>query len=222
MVKESPKAQPEGVILLHGLARTKRSMRTLANFLRQQGYLVANVGYPSCCQAIPALAAACIPPALEELHRQGAGRIHFVTHSMGGILVRAYLKQQPCASLGRVVMLSPPNQGSELAEVLLQFSWFRWLFGPAGCQLGTGEASLPLQLGPVSSPVGIVTGNRSLGWLSARIFPGPNDGKVSVARAALEGMADFLVVPCGHAFIMHSQLVKKQVATFLATGQFAR
>lgn len=197
-------------------------MRTLANFLRRQGYLVANTGYPSCSHDVLALAAACIPQALEYLRRQGSGPVHFVTHSMGGILVRAYLNNHPCADLGRVVMLSPPSQGSELAEVLLRFPWFRWIFGPAGCQLGTGAASVPLQLGPANFPVGIITGNRSLGWLSPRIFPGPNDGKVAVARAMLEGMADFLIVPCGHAFIMHDQQVKKQVAAFLSQGRFAR
>lgn len=197
-------------------------MRTVADFLQGLGYLAVNIGYPSCSYDIQTLAATCLPSALEALRHKGVRQVHFVTHSMGGIVVRAYLKEHPCADLGKVVMLSPPNQGSELAEILSQFRWFRWLFGMAGCQLGTGVASLPLRLGPVSYPVGIITGNRSLGWLSSRIFPGPNDGKVSVARAALDGMTDLLVVPCGHAFIMHNKRVKQQIATFLETGRFAR
>lgn len=211
-----------GVLVLHGLARSRRSMRTVADFLQGLGYLVGNIGYPSCRHDIQTLAATCLPPALKAMRHKGVRQIHFVTHSMGGIVVRAYLKNNPCADLGNVVMLSPPNQGSELAEFLGQFRWFRWLFGPAGCQLGIGDASLPLRLGPVSYPVGIITGNRSLGWLSGRIFPGPNDGKVSVARSALEGMTDQLVVPCGHAFLMYNQQVKQHIATFLEYGRFAR
>ncbi len=65
-------------------------------------------------------------------------------------------------------------------------------------------------------------GDRSLGWLSARFFPGPNDGKVSVQRARLAGMADFLTVPFGHAFIMNHRQVKEQVVHFLRQGHFQR
>ncbi|WP_319588410.1 alpha/beta fold hydrolase [uncultured Desulfobulbus sp.] len=211
----------EGVILLHGLARTRRSMRPLAAYCKRQGYCVVNAGYPSRRHPIEILAQSVIPPAVAALRRQGVARIHFVTHSMGGILLRAYLAVQIPANLGRVVMLSPPNQGSELVDCLCRFAWFRLLFGPAGCQLGTAEEASPARLGPAAFPLGILTGNRPALGLS-RFFPGPSDGKVSVARAQLPGMADFLVLPCGHSLIMRHRLVQEQVTHFLVTGQFRR
>lgn len=196
-------------------------MAPVAAHLRQQGYAVVNVGYPSRRHPVETLARAALPPAVAELRRQGARTIHFVTHSMGGILLRSFLANQPLAELGRVVMLSPPNQGSELVDSLGGYRWFRWLFGPAGCQLGTDPTALPLRLGPLPAPVGILIGNRpglGLGWF----FPGASDGKVSVARAQLAGMADFLVLPYGHALIMRHRPVLVQVASFLATGRFQK
>lgn len=211
----------EGVILLHGLARTRRSMAPPAAYLKQRGYTVVNAGYPSRRAPIEILARSTLPPALDALRRQGIGVIHFVTHSMGGILLRAYLAETSPVELGRTVMLSPPNQGSELVDRLCPHAWFRLLFGPAGCQLGTGANDLPTRLGPAAFPLGIITGNRPAIGLS-RFFPGPSDGKVAVARAQLPGMADFLVLPYGHAFIMRHRPVQEQVACFLETGRFTR
>jgi len=213
--------QPEGVILLHGLARTRRSMRPLAVLLKHRGYAVVNVGYPSRRHPIEILARTVIPPAVAALRHQGVGVIHFVTHSMGGILLRAFLAQESLPELGRVVMLSPPNQGSELVDHLGRFAWFRLLFGPASCQLGTGPEDLPARLGPASFPVGILTGNRPAIGL-AGFFSGPSDGKVSVARAQLAGMADLLVLPYGHSLIMRHRQVKEQVVSFLNNGRFSR
>lgn len=209
------------MILLHGLVRTRRSMAPLAAFLKQRGYTVANIGYPSRRAAIETLARQVLPPAVAALRRQGIGVIHFVTHSMGGILLRAYLAETSPVELGRTVMLSPPNQGSELVDCLCPYVWFRLLFGPAGCQLGTGTKDLPARLGPAAFSLGIITGNRPAIGLS-RFFPGPSDGKVSVARAQLPGMTDFLVLPYGHALIMRYRPVQEQVVYFLRTGRFER
>ena len=213
--------EQQGVILLHGLARTRRSMRPLDASLRRQGYAVVNVGYPSLRHPIEILAREALPPAIGTLRRQGVTAIHFVTHSMGGVLLRAYLAEEPLPDLGRVVMLSPPNQGSELVDLLGRSLWFRLLFGPAGCQLGTDPLSLPNRLGPARFPLGIITGNRPAIGL-AHFFPGPSDGKVAVGRAGLEGMADFMVLPYGHALIMAHRQVQEQVIHFLAHGCFRR
>ncbi len=196
-------------------------MQPLAAYLRQHGYVVRNVGYPSRSTPIEQLAETAIAPAVATLCQQGSRTIHFVTHSMGGILVRRYLGQQSLPGLGRVVMLSPPNQGSEVVDVLGRFAWFRWFFGPAGCQLGTGEDGLPGRLGPVDFPLGIITGNRPALGLT-HFFSGPNDGKVSVARAQVAGMDDFLVLPCGHSLIMRKAAVQLQVLHFLRHGCFQR
>lgn len=212
---QHPKA---GVVLLHGLARTRRSMSPLAAYLQRHGYPVVNVGYPSRRHPVEVLARTAIPPAVAALRRGHIDTIHFVTHSMGGILLRSYLSSQSLPDLGRVVMLSPPNQGSEVVDHLGRYRWFRWLFGPAVAQLGTAP---PLCLAPPPCPVGIITGDRPAFGFS-RFFPGPSDGKVSVARAQLPGMADFLVVPCGHSWIMRRRSVLAQVVFFLENGRFRR
>ncbi|MGI6657430.1 MAG: esterase/lipase family protein [Desulfobulbus sp.] len=211
----------EGVILLHGLARTRFSMWPLARFLARQEFVVVNPGYPSRRHAIEILAHQTLPRAVEALRRQGVDRIHGVSHSMGGLLLRAYLAEGVPPDWGRIVMLCPPNQGSELADRLRHWPLFRLIFGPAGCQLGIAAEDLPQRLGPAPCPVGILTGNRS-GPLAARFFPGPNDGKVAVARARLAGMRDFLVVHHGHSLIMHHGRVQEQVAHFLRFGRFDR
>jgi triacylglycerol lipase len=212
----------ECVILLHGLGRTNHSMDKMADALSDSGYLTVNLDYPSREQRIEVLAETTIPPGIDQCMQGDASRIHFVTHSMGGILVRYYLAHHPVARLGRVVMLSPPNQGSEAADELKETPLYRWINGPAGQQLTTGPDSLPARLGPVHYPVGIITGNQSAfydAW-TADIIPGENDGKVSVARARVQGMTDFLVLPYTHTFIMTAPEVIAQTRYFLRHGHF--
>lgn len=211
-----------GVILLHGLALMRWSMWPLAVFLRRRGYTVINVGYPSRSRPLEALAQSAIAPAVAQLRREGVGTIHFITHSMGGILLRCYLAAQSLPEPGRVVMLCPPNQGSELVDFFHRYKLFRWYFGPAGCQLGTGETELPSQLGPLPRPVGIIAGNRPETRVFSRFFPGANDGKVSVARAQMPGMNDLLILPYGHFSMLFHHVVAEQAVAFLEEGRFSR
>lgn len=212
------------VILLHGLGRTDRSMDEMAEALASAGYATANLDYPSRDAPVEKLALEAIPRGLGRCRALGARRIHFVTHSMGGILVRYYLSQKSIAELGRVVMLSPPNQGSEVTDALQDTAFYQWHNGPAGQQLGTGPGSFVLQLGPVNYPVGVITGNTHAffdTWL-ADLIPGPDDGKVSVDRAKVEGMSDFIVLPYAHPFIMQEAEVIEQAIHFLQHGKFKR
>ena len=210
----------ECVILLHGLARSARSMRKMEHVLEAEGFRVRNVDYPSRKMEIEALAYSVIPQEVEQCRRQGARQIHFVTHSMGGILVRTYLQTHTIDELGRVVMLSPPNQGSEVINKLGWIPGFKFLYGPAGLQLGTETESIPMQLGPVDYPVGVITGDKSINWILSLLIPGPDDGKVSVERAQVEGMIDFLVVSYPHPVIMRSRRVIEEVVRFLRVGAF--
>jgi hypothetical protein len=216
----TPADAAAGVVLLHGLARTRLSMRPLLGRLQRAGFQVVNPGYPSRRHPVETLARLTIPPAVTRLRARGATTIHFVTHSMGGILVRAWLAAEPLPELGRVVMLAPPNQGSEVVDWLGRFRWFHRLFGPAAGQLSTAAHSLPRRLGPADFPLGILIGDRGAHWPLGRCFTGANDGKVAVARAQLEGMADFRTVPCGHAFIMRDRRVQELVVRFLRAGRF--
>lgn len=141
---------------------------------------------------------------------------------MGGIMLREYLAGHTVTNLGRVVMLAPPNHGSELANRLRKSAVGRWILGPAGCELGTGASALPERLGPAHFHLGVIAADSPLRRWLYRIFSGPNDGKVSVRSAQLDGMADFLVVPGSHTWIMWRAGTSRQVPAFLEKGHFAR
>jgi hypothetical protein len=210
---------PDRVVLLHGLSRTARSMRHLRAALSKDGYLVENIGYPSSKRPIEELAD-YLEERLEGCCSADEGKLHFVTHSMGGILVRYYTATRAIPNLGRVVMLSPPNGGSELIDAWLKIPVVREGIGPSRGQLGTDASSLPQQLGPVEFELGIIAGDRSLNPLYSWLIPGQDDGKVSVERAKVSGMTDFLVVPHSHTFIMKSPEVIEQARRFLREGSF--
>lgn len=216
---EYTRAEAEGaecVVLLHGLARSARSMSRIQHGLVQHGYTVLNLNYPSTEFPIEVLADQFLSPALKQL--QACPKIHFVTHSMGGILLRYHEKQHGIKNIGRVVMLSPPNQGSELVDVMGEWALFRWLNGPAGQQLGTGDGSLPKSLGPVDFELAVITGNRSFNPIYSWLIPGADDGKVSVESARVEGMKLFKILPKTHTFIMQSKLVVQTVTQFIQNG----
>lgn len=210
------------VILLHGMARTAASMSKMARALSSHSYLVVNVDYPSREKPIEELAPLAVGMGLEGCRKKDAARVHFVTHSLGGILVRYYLSENTIPTLARVVMLAPPNKGSAAVDHLASVPGFGIVNGPAGYQLGTDEQSMPLKLGPANFEVGIITGNRSINPILSGFLENPDDGKVSVESAKLEGMADFLVVPEAHPFIMRSDTVIEQTLYFLRFGAFSR
>ena len=210
------------VILLHGLARTDASMAKMEAALRADDYRVVNVDYPSRKETVERLAMDYVGHAVEDCRGSPHDKIHFVTHSMGGILVRYYLAHQRVEELGRVVMLSPPNRGSEVVDALGDVPGFGALNGPAGQQLGTDDNSMPNRLGSADYAVGIITGNKSINLLLSLLIPGDDDGKVSIERAKLDGMADFLVVPHTHPLIMTSDRVIRQTSYFLQHGEFER
>jgi len=216
-----PMHKKETVVLLHGLRRTGRSMKKTAQALGEKGYFPVIVDYHSRRHAIEYLADEVLHEVLESLPRGPSSRVHFVTHSMGGIIVRYYLKHHPMEELGRVVMLSPPNQGSELVDLLKDSPVFKILHGPAGQQLGTADRFLK-SLGPVHFELGVIAGLKTGDHVSGRIISGPNDGKVGVERTKVPGMRDFLVVPYSHTFIMRPKAVIDQVAYFLRHGLFLR
>lgn len=210
--------QHESVILLHGLARGHGSFRRMATMLRKQGYRVVNYDYPSTKYPVTELAETAVSIALAQC--PAGDKIHFVTHSMGGILLRQYLSQHRIDSLGRVVMLGPPNQGSEVVDKLRDWPIFRWFNGPAGIELGTDAAGVPKTLGAAEFELGIVAGSRSINWWLSTMLPGPNDGKVTVENTKLAGMADHLVLPVTHPLMMRNAEVMQQTLCFLQQGQF--
>jgi hypothetical protein len=215
-----PKHKNEFVILLHGLARTSRSMAKLEKALQSSGYHTVNYNYPSTKHCIAKLADNAISDALSRCI--GASQIHFVTHSMGGILVRQYLSSNKIEKLGRVVMLGPPNKGSQVVDSLKNIPGFKQINGPSGMQLGTSDVSIPISLGRANFDVGIIAGTRSINLILSTMLPGINDGKVSVENTKLEGMSDHIVLPVTHPFMMNNKGVINQVLYYLKHGKFKK
>lgn len=210
------------VVLLHGISRSSRSMRMLERRLAREGYRTANWDYSSRTHDLRALADQ-LAPKLATLVKGERGPVHFVTHSMGGLVARVLLERCRPPRLGRVVMLAPPNGGSEVADLLRLFRPYRWWFGPAGAQLGTGRDEVTQMLfGPVNYELGVIAGNRSLYPVASALLPRPNDGRVSVAATAVEGMADHIVLPTSHPMIVAHEEALEQVVAFLRNGRFTR
>ena len=209
------------VVLLHGLARTSLSMERMAWSLQDSGYRVANIDYPSRDHTIEELAPMAVEMGLEQCASSGgADVVHFVTHSLGGILVRYYFSQHELATLGRVVMLAPPNQGSVAVDELQELPGFEWLNGPAGYQLGKGADSVPRRLGTPGFEFAVIAGDRTIDPVTSAVLDDPDDGRVSVSDTRLEGMRDFKVVGSSHAFIMQKGEVIRLVLNFLRHGSF--
>lgn len=212
----------ECVVMLHGLARTATSMNKMQRALINEGYETANIDYPSREFTVEELAETAVKDGLDACRSEGpVERIHFVTHSLGGILLRQYLSTQEIAGLGRVVMLAPPNQGSAAVDELGGIPGFDWLNGPAGRQLGKGEHSVPLKLGPANFELGVIAGNRTIDPVTSAVLENPDDGRVSVEDTKLEGMADFIVVEHSHAFMMRMRPTIELTIRFLKNGSFA-
>jgi pimeloyl-ACP methyl ester carboxylesterase len=210
------------VVLLHGLNRSLRAMEDMERALHDAGYTTVNVDYPSQQGTIQALAPLAVDPGVERCRQSGARRIHFVTHSMGGILLRYSHQEDPIEDLGRVVMLGPPNQGSEVIDETRDWPISKLFSGEAGLQLGTDADSIPAQLGPVDFELGIIAGVGTINPFMSAVLPEYDDGKVSVERTRVEGMTDFMVVESSHRYLMNSDTVIRNTVAFLQTGVFPR
>lgn len=213
------------VVLLHGIGHSRLNMAMAERAMRRAGFSVLNLSYPSRTRNIDAITDFLHERLSEKNLWQGEGRVHFVTHSMGGLVTSYYLEKYkseiPQDRLGRVVMIAPPIGGSEVADFLKNFLPYKWMFGPAGQELATA-----MRMADRTAPyydLGIIAGSKKWPYIIANfIMPGEHDGRVALVNTKLEGMKDHMVVPATHSFISWKPSTHEQAVYFILNGSFRR
>ncbi len=206
------------VIVLHGIVRSSRHMKSLSKYLKRGGFEVVNINYPSTKYQIEEL--------VEIINQEISSRvvedkkIHFVGYSMGALLIRALIHKYCYKNLGRVLQLAPPNHGSEIADLTKNLWLYKKIFGPSGQQLVTDQKMFEHLFGQVNYDLGIIAGNATLDPIFSIIIPGPDDGRVGVEKTKLEGMKDHIIIKVSHGFFPYSKKVRKQTLHFLQNGNF--
>ena len=212
----------EVVVLLHGFGRNKAAMWLLAARLERAGYEVRRIGYNS-FKRTPEEILDGVMAEIESCCRSmsHAPALHFVGHSFGGLLARAYLQTNQVSNLGRVVLIGTPNQGTIFVDRFRDTWWLRML-GPTALALGTSEDSFPSQLEPPYYEVGVIAGSVNRLLRNESYLPGDDDGIIPIEATHLEGMQDFLVVRTSHGYLRYDKHVADQTIAFLQHGQFNR
>ncbi len=222
-ILEAPAPRKGGVVLLHGFASIPGTMWPLAHRLSRNGYATLIPFYPSWRRELDQVVAQLQVQVTTFTEGQKGKPVHFVGHSMGGLIARALIEQARPANLGKLVMLGTPNGGSEIADRLNRNRFLsRALLGSAAPALVTHRDTARIKsLGKIDYPAGVIAGNRALidGPIS-RCLPSPHDGKVSVAATHVAGESDHLVLPITHFALPYHPMVQRQVIYFLETGQF--
>lgn len=208
----------QGVVLLHGILRTKNCMQGLADFIEQNNYKVLNINYPSSRHDILSLAK-LIHPQIRDFATQ-VTKIHFVGYSMGGLIIRAYLNLYMPINLAQVVMLGTPNKGSEVADFLQDYWIYKKLYGPAGQQLITEQTSFKDIFGSVNYELGVIAGKSPYYFIANRIINEESDGRVSINNTKLDGMKEHVVVNSGHTWLSTNKEVWRLTLLFLNSGRF--
>lgn len=209
----------ETVILLHGALRSPFSMKRIEKHLENEGYFVINYGYPSRKKPVETHSAD-LSVFVDSLKFDSAATVHFVTHSLGSLIVRYFLSHNNFPNPGKFVMIGPPNQGSTMADVLMKKKIYRWLYGPPGMQFLTADSAFAKNAGIPVREFGIIAGGKSneSGWNP--IIPGDDDGTVAVEQTKLDGMSDFIIVKNLHSLLLWDKDVLRQIVAFLQGDGF--
>lgn len=207
------------VILLHGLNRSARSMEKLENALAEEGYSVINQSYPSRKYNIDILASSFLDKIIKTYCVNKKKKIHFVTHSLGGIILRRYLQKKPILNMGRTVMIAPPNHGTKWVDFIKKTPFFiRWALGKAGRQLGKKHSILSKLPKKANFELAVIAATHSYNTFSSFIFKTKNDGTVTVNDTKLLGMKDFIEVTTTHCIAPRNEEVIKHTVNFINYG----
>lgn len=212
-------ANRETVVLLHGLGRNKAAMWLLAWRIEDAGFDVIRIGYDSLHET-PGQILAGVSREIDACCKALSQPVHYVGHSLGGLVIRAYLAEREWRNRGRVVLIGTPNNGTPLVDEYKD-TWWMNLAGPTANALGTDPDSFPNSLPEPDYPVGVIAGLREGGFAKA-LMPGDHDGLVPVESTKVAGMSDFIVVETSHSLMRYNEEVARQTIAFLRKGEFLR
>ena len=206
------------VVLAHGLGRSSHAMWKMKDNLEQAGFAVCTINYSTIGVALDDM--------LDDTRQQiqscvsKDGQTHFIGHSLGGLVIRDYLAQNPVdpQHLGKVIFMGTPNQGSEVADHM-QDNFLMDIGGEVSQSLISGDTSLGNRLPEPDYPVGIIAGTKS-SFATKSYFDVANDGLVSVESAKVDTMDDFIALKVSHTAMRYSQTVSEQAIHYLKHGQF--
>lgn len=222
MLSESGK---EAVILLHGIGHSRLNMAGIARVSRREGFAVQNISYPSLRMNISGLACYLGEKLEGSSFWASADKVHFIAHSMGGLVAQKYLTSLPeeyRPKIGRLVMLGTPNGGSEVADYMTCFPPYRWIYGPAGMELTTEARAMALPTPYYDTGVIAGTSNRMF-FIANRLvdWKSPvHDGRVTVESTKTPSMKDHIAIPVSHSLMAWSRAVQDQTIYFLRNGAF--
>lgn len=208
----------EKVVLVHGYGRKPSTMSDIAKYLEQRGYQTYMLGYPSYKRDIDGIEKE-FQKQVDEVLLGVTDRVHFVGHSMGGLVVRNYLGKNKIPNLGNVVLLGTPNRGTPVVDHLKE-SWWFWYAGPAAPKLSSKGSdflnSLPAPTYKLGIIAGLVSNDRT-----KEIFSEANDGIVTCESAKVIGMTDFVALPVNHHYLKHDTKALEQIFNFLKNVKFS-
>lgn len=207
----------ECVVLLHGWARSSKCMDPIEKELKKAGYRTINISYPSRKYSIAEISSDHIHPLI---NKDGCSKVHFVAHSMGGLVTRHYLANHSIDNLGRVILIASPNQGSEIVQKVKNISWLAKILGP-GCLELAKDSKIITSLAKPYYEIGIISADVSVNPITSLFFlPGPDDGTVTVESTLLDNMHDHTIISSTHTMVLKHHLTHRQIKNFLKYGKF--
>lgn len=212
-------AKKDIVVLLHGLGKSKSSMWLLRSRLENAGFTVEAIGYHSLDRP-PEQILRDVTKEINSIHVDSNQTVHFVGHSLGGLLIRAFLDSNKSQKLGRVVLIGSPSKGTPFVDHFRD-EWWMKLAGPTANALGTNEKSFPHSLHPPYYPVGVIAGVSNI-INNEQFIPGEDDGVVPVESTKIEGMTDFIKIKTSHSMMNYNEAVAEQTIEFLRHGKFKK